>query len=190
MAFPAGFQRRQRGRDESESVSRFSEASLPAELDSLSPSDESLLGDAEPSAPPSPLPSPWRWLCCCDACGEETAGAKRGACEKVTEARPAEVLCFEEASVKSLLLPACQPPEAQEASEKSLASFPVASAPQRESLVRRNTVDDANAYAAFDSGLGPFLSSLKTNKRKVVRSSEFRMCIVCGSHFFVFDCRY
>ena len=172
----------------------------------MSPSDESLLGDAEFSEPVEPMepmeggrsakpgasgnsgsesgvPSAWRWLCCCDgwedACGDGCREAKRGACEKVGETRPTDVLCFEETSVKSLLLPACQPPKTGTASERSLASFPVASMPQREPVERRNTVDDANVYSAFDSGLGPFLSSLKTNKRKVVRSSDFSMWRVC-----------
>ena len=178
--------------------------SLPAELDSeLSPSDESLLGDAEfsesqeasksalPSVSGNSAPSAWRWLCCCDACDDACGdacgdacddacgGGKRGACEKVGETRRNEVLCFEETNVKSLLLPACQPPKTATASERSLASFPVASMPQREPMARRNTVDDANVYSAFDSGLGPFLSSLKTNKRKVVRSSDFTMWSVC-----------
>lgn len=104
----------------------------------------------------------------------------------MTETRPADVLCFEETSVKSLMLPACQPPQSQTTSERSLASFPVTSLPQRETEIRRNTVDDAHAYFAFDSGLGPFLSSLKTNKRKVVRSNEFTMWIVFLNNTFLY----
>ena len=145
----------------------------------MTPSDSSLLEPMDQRLLPEEEGSHWRWMCCCDVSAEEMKTVTSQACEKVCEVQHKDVIRFEEDNVKTLMLPACHPPNPAPASEQSIASFPVSSMPRQEESVRRNTLVDTNVSFTFDSGLGPFLTSLKTKKSKVVRSSEFAICFVC-----------
>ena len=152
---------------------------------------------------PSQESSHWNWICCCDSSSTDIKNVTDSACEKQDLLAHADSLIFhveQNSSVVNEFLPTCisdqstqdDTPSTQEVfnhqetqsiqstqttTESTIPSSSIRNyipSSRRYSSISVNSQDsDEHRLSIDDNGLGPFLTSIKTSKRKVLRSSDF-----------------
>ena len=152
---------------------------------------------------PSQESSHWNWICCCDSSSTDIKNVTDSACEKQDLLTHTDSLIFhveQENSVVNEFLPTCisdqstqdDTPSTQEVfnhqetqsiqstqttTESTIPSSSIRNyipSSRRYSSISVNSQDsDEHRLSIDDNGLGPFLTSIKTSKRKVLRSSDF-----------------
>ena len=149
---------------------------------------------------PSQESSHWNWICCCDSSSTDIKNVTDSACEKQDLLTHTDSLIFhveQENSVVNEFLPTCisdqstqdDTPSTQEVfnhqetqsiqstqttTESTIPSSSIRNyipSSRRYSSISVNSQDsDEHRLSIDDNGLGPFLTSIKTSKRKVLRS--------------------
>lgn len=139
-------------------------------------------------------PSRWNWLCCCDESTNEMKLAQEQACENSLphahsiifhsnesiptffEAPPTPSIQSDMLTQETQGIPSTQSIQSTQSSLSTQVTT-TSTIPSASTVPRRriSSVDseDSRRSSIDDNGLGPFITSLKSTKRRVLRSSDF-----------------